>query len=724
MKKSLLRRINYHYNATNALTPASGISHYTKSDNAFDWSISSLPAILKLEKHPLLAGWYMIEIIIAASEQYLDCKLKVDYDDGSFRTHTFMVINQHIMKRVLLLKRGFKHITLIPSEKAVSFSMRKMSFVKLTTGAAYKFMHKKLLTYKPNHDFKTSLHLWRHYELLYNRQHKSETDYQDWINRREFNQLKRALHLTQTDSFCFVIDATHSADLDAISQSLDSIRCQTYTLWQAIVIAPFRDIELAESVLMTSVHASSENVTIISKPLHINSLFETLLNTSHAKYFITAEPGTIFSPHALSAFARYQNEHPDNTISYSDHDAINGQGERYSPFLKPDWNPDLMLSTNYIGSTIAFNRQLLTHKGNNIQLFTSLFAWVYEVLIKAAIKNLTLPGHIQEILYHSPSHSITVSPLKSQNQLKILNQSLAFHGTKATKTSNDGVFKIEWPLPNNLPLISIIIPTKDNLPTLMRAIESIISYTAYTNYEILIVNNQSQAPQTLNYYKSIELDHRVSVLSYDKPFNYSAINNYAVQHTKGSFILLLNDDVEVINKQWLGELLRHAHREDIGCVGAKLFYPDGRIQHGGVIVGLSGCAGHSHKFYPSDDPGYMQRLLCTQNYSAVTAACLLVKKEHYLEVGGLNEKHLSVAFNDVDFCLKVQALGYRNIWTPWAKLYHYESLSRGQDNTKKKRKRLTSEIQFMKQTWNTTAYEDPHYNKRLTTLREDFGLGF
>lgn len=667
----------------------------------------------------------MLEVIIVASEEYLDCTLTVDYGDGIERHHTFMVINQRVMKRVLLLKSGFKRITLSPSEKTVSLSVSKMTFVKLTTRAAYRFMHKKLMTYKAGNDFTRSLHLWRHYENLYKLQHKSETDYQDWIDRREFNELKRAFHLTQKEKFCFIVDATYCReDLNDIPLTLDSIQHQTYTLWDIVVVTPAMKADLNLVRLLSNTRSPLVNCKVIKAPRSANLFCDNLLEISDADHFVTVEPGTIFSPYALSVFARHQQENPKCSLLYSDHDTINSKSERHSPILKPDWNPDLMLSTNYIGSTVVISRSFLNTIESRGELFLGLLYWLYEILIKIAINHSARPYHIQQIIYHLMERRHIKTKLNPEKKLEILRKKLNSYAGTAKKTSTESVFKTEWPLPTDNPLVSIIIPTKDNLATLKRALESIKSRTDYSNYEILIINNQSKDVQTLDFFNRIKQEKHIRVINYNKPFNYSAINNFAVQFAKGSYILLLNDDTEVINKQWLAELLRHASRQDIGCVGAKLLYPDGRIQHGGVIVGLSGCAGHSHKFYQEQDKGYMQRLVCIQNYSAVTAACLLVKKDLYLRVGGLNEEHLSVAFNDVDFCLKVQALGYRNLWTPWSQLYHYESVSRGQDDTTKKRKRLTSEVLFMKKTWNTTLYQDPYYNRRLTSLREDFSLGF
>ena len=212
------------------------------------------------------------------------------------------------------------------------------------------------------------------------------------------------------------------------------------------------------------------------------------------------------------------------------------------------------------------------------------------------------------------------------------------------------------------------------------------------------------------------------LLAYDKPFNYSAINNFAVQQAKGEVIVLMNNDIEIISSNWLTEMVSHCLRDDIGCVGAKLYYPNNTIQHGGVVLGIGGVAGHSHKYFPKDHPGYFKRLKITQNFSAVTAACLAVRKSVFEQVGGLNEKDLTIAFNDVDFCLKVQQAGYRNVWTPYAEMIHHESISRGAEDTPEKVARFNQEVDYMKTTWGDHLNSDPCYNPWLSQVREDFSL--
>ena len=270
--------------------------------------------------------------------------------------------------------------------------------------------------------------------------------------------------------------------------------------------------------------------------------------------------------------------------------------------------------------------------------------------------------------------------------------------------------------------MSIIIPTRDSLELTRNCVNSVLERTSYSNYEILILDNQSTEPDTLSWFKAVSKHEKVRVIRYNHPFNYSAINNFAVTQAAGEYVCLLNNDTEVIAKAWLSNMLCEALKPNAGCVGAKLYYADDTVQHAGVILGLWGLAGHSHKNFSRFEAGYQNRLLCPQQYSAVTAACLLVKKSIYQEVSGLNEKQLTVAFNDVDFCLKVLKRGYQNYWTPHAELYHFESKSRGKEDTPEKKERESKEVEFMKLAWCELLESDPAYHRHLAKNAEDFSL--
>jgi len=296
---------------------------------------------------------------------------------------------------------------------------------------------------------------------------------------------------------------------------------------------------------------------------------------------------------------------------------------------------------------------------------------------------------------------------------------------RVTVTSGrDGTVVVTYPLPDPLPLVSLIIPTRDGFRILKRCVESIVRKTDYPRYELIIVDNQSSERKTCSYLERLQRKGVARVIRYDAPFNYSAINNYAVREANGEVIGLLNNDVEVISRGWLTAMVRHACRPEIGAVGAKLYYPDGRIQHGGVIFADRGRAFHAHRCVDGTSSGYHGRLVATQAFTAVTAACLVVRRELYEEVGGLDEEHLTVAYNDVDFCLKLRAAGYRNLWTPEAELYHHESVSRGEDDTPEKRERAHRETEFIFKTWGDQMAVDFAYNPNLSIRATDFSPAF
>jgi len=280
-------------------------------------------------------------------------------------------------------------------------------------------------------------------------------------------------------------------------------------------------------------------------------------------------------------------------------------------------------------------------------------------------------------------------------------------------------------VPSAAPLVSLIIPTRNALQLVRQAVRSILATTDYPSYEIVIVDNGSDDPEALAYLAQVSReDPRVRVMPCGEPFNYSAINNRAVREARGEIVGLLNNDVEAIDPGWLTEMVSHAVRPGIGAVGAMLYYPLNTIQHAGVILGLGGVAGHPFKEFPRGDQGQKNRLRLVQNYSAVTAACLLIRKDRFQEVGGLNEKYLSIAFNDVDLCCKLIKAGYRNLWTPYAEFYHHESATRGVEDTPEKKARFQSEIDYMMDTWADLLMSDPAYNPNLTLVGEDFSPAY
>jgi GT2 family glycosyltransferase len=282
--------------------------------------------------------------------------------------------------------------------------------------------------------------------------------------------------------------------------------------------------------------------------------------------------------------------------------------------------------------------------------------------------------------------------------------------------------RLRYALPKPEPLVTIIIPTRAEHELFYRCLTSICEKTSYPAYEIIVVANQTKAPEALARLEHMQTQGVARVLRYDQPFNFPAINNWAASQARGTVLCLLNDDIEVISPDWLTEMTSHAVRREVGAVGAKLYYPDGRLQHAGVILGIGGCAGHAYKRAPGSTTGQMNRAIEAQDFSAVTAACLVVRKEVYEQVGGLDEARFSVAFNDIDFCLRIREAGYRNVWTPYAELFHHESASLGQPDTPERKELFSKEVGNLSKRWGELLEHDPAYNPNLTVDGEGFGI--
>lgn len=425
------------------------------------------------------------------------------------------------------------------------------------------------------------------------------------------------------------------------------------------------------------------------------------------KPLLMVECGDQLHPSALALLCRQ----PVTTLLYVDTDEKTSGNTYENARMLPDWNPDYQLTYGYIETGVVLSAEL--RKTLSQCSAKAIAGLVSEWWLKQ-------PDIIVEHLPFALVHRAD-SNAKKRAQLKDITKMINSIDAKSRVVSDKLVNVVQWPI-FNTPLVSLIIPTKNAKELVKECIESILNKSTYKHYEILLVDNNSDESESLAYFDELDKHPKIRVIKYPHPFNYSAINNFAVKHANGEVIGLINNDIEVITPDWLEYMVGHALREDIGCVGAKLMYGDDRIQHAGVVLGYGGGAGHAHKYFPRDHPGYMNRLIASQNYSAVTAACLLIKKSLFEAVGGLNETDLTVAFNDVDFCLRVRELGVRNLYCAEAELYHHESVSRGLDVSKEKMARFNAELHYLKTHWADVIAHDPAYNPNLTLRRENFSI--
>ncbi len=419
--------------------------------------------------------------------------------------------------------------------------------------------------------------------------------------------------------------------------------------------------------------------------------------------------GAEVAPAALFWVAHQLRLTPDARWIYGDHDLLAEGGTRHAPHFKPDWNETLLQSQNYIGwcglwraSSALFvpTDRVSCHHG-----------WL-QLAQQLSAKQI---AHIPVLMMHLPNQD-------QDDHVLIAQASGVVPSGVMLSSAPHGICRWHWPLPAQLPRVSVIIPTRNGLAHLKPCIDSLIKLTRYPNLEILVVDNQSDEAETLAYLARIRQEHGVRVIPYDHPFNYSAINNLAASQASGELICLLNNDTEIMTADWLEEMVSQLLRPRVGIVGAKLYYGDGRVQHGGDAVGPGGCADHFHTGLTAEDPGYQRRAVSAQELSAVTAACLLTHRELFLSLGGLDELNLPIAFNDVDYCLRAGEAGWRVVWTPFAELYHHESISRGKDVTPTQRARAQRELKYMKTRWAQRLKHDPAYNPNLSYDRPDFSL--
>ncbi len=578
---------------------------------------------------------------------------------------------------------------------------------------------------------------WRHPFSKFKREAFSRNDYSAWLRRyaglndTHREQMRAMQAQWNAPPLISIIMPVYNAQIDWLKQAIDSVRHQIYPHWQ-LCIADDCSTNPEIRAILEAYAASDSRIQVIYRPKngHISEASNSALALAQGEWAALLDQDDLLSEDALFYLARTIIRQPAAQMIYSDEDKIKGDGVRFDPSFKPDWNPDLFRAQNIFSHLGVYRvgrvRQLGGfRKGYEGAQDHDLALRYFEGLPPEAI------CHIPRVLYHWRSHADSTAQKGSNKTYasdagqNALQDHLARTGIAGdVEIITDGVYRIHYHLPANPPLVSLIIPTRNAVDLVRQCVSSILEKTTYPNYEIIIVDNNSDDEAALLYFRDIQNHKNVRVLRDEQPFNYSAINNNAVHHAKGDLVGLINNDIEVISRAWLDEMVGLALQPGVGAVGARLLYPDGRLQHGGVLLGLGGVAGHAHKLIKRKSNGYMKRAILTQSFSAVTAACLIVKKSIYEEVGGLDEQNLKVAFNDVDFCLKVRAAGYRNIWTPYAELYHHESATRGTENTPEKQQRFLSEIEFMKQQWGGLLGQDPAYNPNLTRDREDFSLAW
>lgn len=536
-----------------------------------------------------------------------------------------------------------------------------------------------------------------------------------------------------------------------LREMLDSVLAQTYENWE-LCLADGSDAEhtyvgdiCREYIEKDRAYlASKEHVTNVSKMPESRIVYRKLAknggiaeNTNACYEMATGEYVGLFDhddilhPSALFAYVRAINEQGADYLYCDETTYKSGDINRMvNMHFKPDYAPDNLRANNYICHFSVFAKSLI--EGG--ELFRTKFngSQDHDMILRLTDRAQKIV-HIPRLLYYWRSHegsvasSLDAKPYVVQAAKGAVSEHLKSHGFENFRIEStralDTIFRIRYQIIGN-PKISIVIANKDHGTDLRRCISSVLKKSTYDNYEIIVVENNSKEPETFAYYKELGQEERIRVVIYNGSFNYSAINNLGVSSAEGDYVLLLNNDTEVINANWLEELLMYAQRKDVGAVGAKLYYGNKTIQHAGVVIGLGAhrTAGHIHYKQPGQNIGYMGRLCYAQNVSAVTGACLMVKKTVYEAAGGLDED-FAVSLNDVDFCLKLREMGLFNVFTPFAELYHYESASRGLDDKGEKAERYNAESERFRNKWREALEAgDPYYNPNFSLDRSDFSL--
>lgn len=513
-----------------------------------------------------------------------------------------------------------------------------------------------------------------------------------------------------------------------LCQMIESVKAQTYENWELCIANGSPKDADVERVLKKY---SKEDPRIKYQNLTDN---KGIAGNTNAAFEMAAgefiglmDHDDLLAPNALYEIVNLLEKYPESDAIYTDEDKVTTElDEHFQPHLKPDFNLDLLRSNNYICHFFVVRRSIVEKVGG----FRSEFDGAQDHdFIFRCVENARKVSHVPEILYHWRTHKASTAdnPASKMYAFDAGKRAIEAH-LERTKTKgivshtpDFGFFRVKYPVSGE-PLVSIIIPNKDEKETLKACIESIKKQTIYKNYEIIIIENNSTTEEIFDYYKELSTHPKIRLLRWKKEFNYAAINNFGVSHAKGDYLLFLNNDVTIITPDWLEEMLGVCQRKEVGAVGVKLLYPDNTIQHGGCVIGIGGIAGHMFVDMPANRTGYLHKASILQDMSAVTAACMMMKKSVFEQVGGFTEK-LAVAFNDVDLCLKVNKADYLVVYDPYVQLYHMESKTRGAEDNKEKVHRFQNEIEYMRCEWiDILKNGDPYYNKNLSLTKWNYSL--
>lgn len=560
--------------------------------------------------------------------------------------------------------------------------------------------------------------------------------YADWIARHdtltheELHAMQRRARSMSKPPRISIVMPVYNTPAKLLRECIDSVKAQIYPHWELCIANDASPEPQVREILDQQVKSDSR-IKVVHRDTngHISEASNSALELASGDWIALLDHDDLLPPHALLHVAEAIASSPGAQLIYSDEDKLDANGKRYDPYFKPDWNPELFLCQNFVSHLGVYRADLIRDAGG---FRKGLEGSQDHDLALRCIERIDAADiiHIPKVLYHWRATPGSTAKATSEKKYAIdaglaaVTDHLERSGHKDAKVTRSigGYYRVQFPVPVPAPKVSLIIPTRDRVDLLRVSVGSILERTDYANLELIIVDNQSVEPETGLWFDEIAArDSRVTILHHDDTFNFSRINNLAVAAATGDIVGLINNDIEVIHPDWLTEMVSHAAREGVGAVGAKLYYQDGSIQHAGVVLGSGGVAAHAYAGKPHGHTGQMGRAMLVQNVSAVTAACLLVKKSAWMEVGGMNEE-LEVAFNDVDFCLRLLNAGYRNVWTPHAELVHHESASRGYEDTPEKKARFNAEVARIQSIWGEKLRRDPAYHPNALLLSDIFNL--
>ncbi len=709
-----------------------------------------------LLKGTVYGGWNNIQWESNATDMI---PLKLYWDDGNgFREENSLLISKtsigHRKQYVtLFIPPEARLLRLDPGESKLEFEISDLEFKKVNKlHIALKSLRNTSKQHGNsfraiNHMFKRTMNVYREYGVkeVWNKiktksvaQPSLESNlidhnrYQLWTLPALFpiEEMKNKLEQLSYHPLISIIVPVYNVEEVWLRKCIDSVIAQVYPNWELCLVDDCSPKQHIKPILQEYAKRDSRIKAVFrAENGHISRASNSGIAVSAGEFIALLDHDDELAHNALYENVLLLNRIPVADVIYSDEDKISIEGERHSPFFKPDWSPDTLLSQMYTSHLTLYRKSVVEAVGGFRVGFEG--SQDYDLMLRISEKTQNI-YHIPKILYHwraIPESTAANNSSKSYTHLAglkaveeaIQRRNLSAYVTGAEDIAN--LYRVHY-VPVQNPKVSIIIPSKNMTSVIDTCLTSIFEKTTYSNFEVIIIDNGSNDPTTHDLYKiwKVKEPKRFKVFEYDIPFNYSKLNNFGCTKATGELLLFLNNDIEVLTSDWLTEMAGQAIRPEVGVVGANLWYPDQTIQHAGVVLGIGGVAGHSHKHFHSSDYGYFSRLKMVSNYSAVTAACLMIRKDLCEQVEGFDER-LQVAFNDVDFCLKVREKGYWNVWLPHVQLLHYESKSRGYEDTPEKQHRFNSEVEYMKMRWPDELSQDPFYNPNLTQEHENFSLG-